>query len=41
MDLIKNLGNIALLVAIGAFAVAGLGFWARLIQKLFCIGYGC
>lgn len=41
MEFIKNLGNWALLIALSAVLVVGLGFWARLVQKLFCIGYGC
>ena len=41
MNLIKNLGNWALLIAISAGLVVALGLWSRLMVKLFCIGYGC
>lgn len=41
MDFIKNVGNWALLIAISAICVMALGLWARLMVKLFCVGYGC
>jgi len=41
MNVIKNLGNWALLVAIYAVAVIALGVWWKLMVELFCIGYGC
>ncbi len=41
MNFIKTLGNWALLLAISALCVVAVGFWSRLMVKLFCIGYGC
>jgi uncharacterized membrane protein YpjA len=41
MNFIKNVGNWALLIAISAVCVIGLGLWARLAKHLFCMGYGC
>lgn len=41
MNFIKNLGNIALLVALTAVIIIAMGFWARMVANLFCLGYGC
>lgn len=41
MNLIKNLGNWALLIAVSAACIVAVGAWMRLMVKLFCIGYGC
>ena len=41
MNFIKNLGNVALLIALSVFMVVAMGFWTRLVVKLFCFGYGC
>jgi len=41
MNFIKNAGNWALLLALSAALVVALGLWARLMVKLFCVGYGC
>jgi len=41
MNFIKNVGNWALLIALSAVLVVGIGFWSRLMKLLFCIGYGC
>jgi hypothetical protein len=41
MKLIQNLGNWALLAVVYALAVIVIGAWWKLMEKLFCIGYGC
>lgn len=41
MHAIKNLGNIALLVALIAVIIVATGAYARLVKYLFCLGYGC
>lgn len=41
MNIIKNLGNWALLVLVYALVVIAFGAWWKLMVKLFCIGYGC
>ena len=38
---LKDLGNVAVLVLVAALAVMAIGLWARVMVKLFCIGYGC
>jgi hypothetical protein len=41
MNVIKNLGNWALVALVYALAVIVIGAWWKLMEKLFCIGYGC
>jgi len=41
MNFIRNLGNWALLVVLYAVVVIAAGAWWKLMEKLFCIGYGC
>lgn len=38
---IKNIGNIAALVAIWALSLILIGAAARIAVVLFCLGYGC
>lgn len=35
------LKNWLTLILVSCLGVIALGVWARLVSKLFCIGYGC
>lgn len=41
MQIVRNLGNIALMIALWAAVIVGFGGLFRVMEKLFCVGYGC
>lgn len=41
MQVIKNLGSVALVIGMSAAFVVLMGWMARAYQLLFCMGYGC
>ena len=41
MKTLQNLGNWALVALLYALVIVAFGAWWKVMEKLFCIGYGC